>query len=327
MAKIFYFLGHEQFQPEVLVKHAVLAEKAGFDGLCVSEHLNPWVSDSSAAGFAFSTLGAIAVKTKTVELLTGVVTPLFRYHPAVVAQAAATIDRLSNGRFSLGIGTGETLNETPLGIAFPKYAERAERMIEAMEIIKRLLSGDKLTLQGKYYKTEKLKLYSPPSHSIPLFLAAGGSKSATIAAQHADGIIISVKDIAAAKETVIKPAQENITPANKPFSIITSRWSVFATTDEEAWEALKPWRGLRSPNRDSTFDPEQLQKDADALPRQEVLGKYTIVKNSEDYIASYAPLITDVHSDTIVIQTTAATNQEALIEMLGKQVLPKLKNL
>src|SRR4051812_23672462 len=103
MAKLFYFLGHEQFQPEVLVKHAILAEKAGFDGLLISEHFNPWVADAGAAGFAFSTIAAIAQVTEKVQLMTGVTTPLFRFHPAVVAQAAATIDRLSGGRFILGV--------------------------------------------------------------------------------------------------------------------------------------------------------------------------------------------------------------------------------
>src|SRR6266403_4295275 len=106
MAKIYWFLGHEQFQPEVLVRHAQIAEEAGFDGVMVSEHFHPWVEDNSASGFAFATLGAIAQATKRVELMTAVTTPLFRYHPAVVAQAAATIDRLSGGRLALGIGTG-----------------------------------------------------------------------------------------------------------------------------------------------------------------------------------------------------------------------------
>src|SRR5580698_10927010 len=104
MTQIYYYLGHEQFQPEVLVHHAQLAEEAGFDGIFISEHFNPWVADKGAAGFALSTLGAIAQATKKIKLMTGVITPLYRYHPAVVAQAAATIDRLSDGRFMLGVG-------------------------------------------------------------------------------------------------------------------------------------------------------------------------------------------------------------------------------
>jgi len=105
-----YFCGHEQWHPEQLVQHARLAEQAGFDMAVVSEHFHPWVDDASASGFAFSTIGAMAVATERIRLATGVTTPLFRYHPAVVAQAAATLDRLSGGRFSLGVGTGEKVN-------------------------------------------------------------------------------------------------------------------------------------------------------------------------------------------------------------------------
>ena len=148
MAQIYWFLGHEQFQPEELVEHAKAAEAAGFDGVMVSEHLQPWVADVGASGFAFSTLGAIAASTSKIKLITGVTTPLFRYHPAIVAQAAATIDRLSGGRFELGIGTGENLNEEPLGYKFPDYKERSDRIIEAIEIMEALLSGEKLSYEG-----------------------------------------------------------------------------------------------------------------------------------------------------------------------------------
>ena len=111
MTKFAYFCGHEQWQPEELVEHAVLAEAAGFDMVVVSEHFHPWVDDESASGFAFATIGAMAQATQRIEFATGVTTPLWRYHPAVVAQAAATLDRLSNGRFTLGVGTGENINE------------------------------------------------------------------------------------------------------------------------------------------------------------------------------------------------------------------------
>ena len=119
MTRFAYFCGHEQFHPETLVRHAVLAEEAGFDMLMVSEHFHPWVDDVSASGFAFSTLGAIAEATDSVEIATAVTTPLFRYHPGVVAQAAATIDRLSGGRFTLGVGTGRTSTRARSATHFP----------------------------------------------------------------------------------------------------------------------------------------------------------------------------------------------------------------
>ena len=154
MTAFYYFCGHEQWQPETLVEHAVAAEAAGFDGLLVSEHFHPWVDDVGASGFAFATLGAMARATHRVRLATGVTTPLFRCHPAVVAQAAATIDRLSGGRFDLGVGTGENINEAPVGLPFPPYGERARRLAEALEIMRRLLDGEKVTFPGRYYQTD-----------------------------------------------------------------------------------------------------------------------------------------------------------------------------
>jgi coenzyme F420-dependent glucose-6-phosphate dehydrogenase len=322
MSQLFYYLGHEQFQPEILVKHAQLAEEAGFDGIFISEHFNPWVADKGAAGFALSTLGAITQATKKIKLMTGVITPLYRYHPAVVAQAAATIDRLSGGRFMLGVGTGESINEVPLGYNFPKYKERSERMIEALQIMTRLLKGEKVTFDGVFYKTKQAKLYSPPHHFVPTLLAAGGPKSAELAGEYADGLIISVKDPKDAQTNIITPAKEKA--KEKQFIVSSSRWTVFARDENEAWEALLPWRGLRAPSRDHAVDPEDLQKEADTLPRSEILSRYTRVSSPQEYVDAYKPLVTELSSDIVCIQTTSL-NQEELITMLGKEVLPKLR--
>ncbi len=328
MAKIYYFLGHEQFHPEKLVEFARTAETAGFDGLFVSEHFNPWVDDKGASGFAFSTLGAIAAVTQRIELMTGVITPLFRYHPAVIAQAAATLDRISGGRFYLGVGTGESINETPLGIEFPKYTERSERMIEALKIMRRLLDKEKLSFAGNYYKTENVKLYSPPLHSIPILMAAQGPKSAELAAEYSDGIIVSIKDPREQNEKVIVPANKKRKLLGKAkLTIVTNRWTVFAKNEEQALKALAPWRGLRSPGRDTAYDPKLLQEEADLLNKNEILSKYTVLTSAEDYIDAYSPLITQLNSDIVVIQTTTHENQDELIRMIGKQVLTKLKRL
>jgi coenzyme F420-dependent glucose-6-phosphate dehydrogenase len=327
MAKIYYYLGHEQFHPEALVKHARLAEEVGFDGLFVSDHFNPWVADVGAAGFAFSTLGAIAQVTKKVALLPGVTTPLFRYHPALIAQAAATIDRLSGGRFMLGVGTGESINEAPLGFTFPDYKERSARMKEALEIMHKLLHGEKVTYEGTYYQTKNAKLYSPPLHDMPIYMAAGGPKSGLLAAEYADGLILSVKDPKETKEKILLPSKEKSQEFNKQnFGIVASRWTIFAKNNDEAWQALQAWRGLRAPSRDKATDPEELQKEADTMPREEILSKYVQVKNAADYIEQYTPLVKTVGADIVAIQTTGA-DQEAIIQMLGKEVLPTLQSL
>ena len=325
MTEFAYFCGHEQWQPEELVRHAVLAEEVGFDYLVVSEHFHPWVDDVGASGFAFSTIGAIAQATSRVEIATGVTTPLFRYHPAIVAQAAATLDRLSGGRFHLGVGTGENLNEGPLGYEFPKYAERAARMTEAIEIMRRLLDGEKVTFEGHYYNTDRARLYSPPVSHVPIWLAAGAPKTSALAARMADGIITSVKDPAVTKEKVIEPARKAAVEAQRrtPW-VLATRWSIFAHSDDEAWEALQAWRGLRAPGRLNAVDPMELRIRADQMPRNEVLDQYSRVTSADDYVETYLPLVTEVDAKVVTIQTTSL-DQESTIKMLGSDVLLRLR--
>lgn len=325
MTKFAYFCGHEQWQPEELVEHAVLAEKVGFDMVVVSEHFHPWVDDVSASGFAYSTIGAMAAATDGLSFTTGVTTPLFRFHPGVVAQAAATLDRLSGGRFNLGVGTGENINEGPLGYDFPKYAERNARMSEALQIMRRLLDGEKLSFDGEYYKADRAKLYSPPLGPVPILMAAGGPKSATLAGQLAQGVVTSVKDPADTFERVIDPLKAAAEEAGNPEpTILATRWSLFASDEDEAWEALYPWRGLRAPGRLEAVDPQTLRERADELPREDVLGRYTLVDSVEDIVDAYRPLVDVVHADVVTFQM-ASGNQPKLIEMLGKEVLPELR--
>lgn len=325
MTKFAYFCGHEEWQPEELVQHAVLAEQAGFDMLVVSEHFHPWVDDDSASGFAFSTIGAMAARTERVEYTTGVTTPLFRYHPGVVAQAAATLDRLSGGKFNLGVGTGENINEGPLGYKFPKYAERNARMTESLEIMRRLLDGEKLTFDGEYYQTDRAKLYSPPLGQVPIYMAAGGPKSATLAGEMAQGVITSVKDPAETVEKVTDPLREAAAAAGRPDpTVLATRWSLFAADEDEAWEALFPWRGLRAPGRLEAVDPQELREKADELPREEVLGRYTLVHTVDEILDTYRPLADDLGADVITFQM-ASLDQPALIEFLGREVLPRLR--
>ena len=327
MTKFAYFCGHEQWHPEELVEHAKLAEQAGFDMVVVSEHFHPWVDDKSASGFAFSTIGAMANATSNLEFATGVTTPLWRFHPGVVAQAAATLDRLSGGRFNLGVGTGENINEGPLGFEFPRYAERAARMSEALDIMRALLDGEKVTYSGEYYSTDRAKLYSPPIGPVPLWLAAGGPKSSALAATKAEGIITSVKDPADTFERVVEPSREAAAAAGRPApKILASRWSIKASSDDEAWEALYSWRGLRAPGRLEAVDPQTLRERADELPREEVLGRYSLVTSSAEIVETYRPLVSELGADIVTIQM-ASLDQEGLIDQLGSEVLPELRKL
>jgi G6PDH family F420-dependent oxidoreductase len=328
MTKFAYFCGHEQFHPEVLIEHAVMAEAAGFDMVVVSEHFHPWVDDNSAAGFAFSTIAGMAQATTRISFTTGVTTPLFRYHPGVVAQAAATLDRISGGRFNLGVGLGENINEGPLGYDFPAYKERNARMTEALEIMRRLLDGEKLTYDGDYYRTDRAKLYSPPIQAhLPILMAAGGPKSAQLAGRLSDGVITSVKDPATTASEVIEPLRAAATEAGHPEpTVLATRWSIWAPDDDEAWQALSPWRGLRAPGRLEAVDPQSLRERADELPRDEVLGRYSRVSTPEDVLAVYRPLIDDLGADIVTIQMTCL-DQPELIATLGRDVLPRLRKV
>ncbi len=330
--KFAWLCSHESYQPEVLVDQAVLAEQVGFDVVLGSDHFHPWVDDVSAAGFVWSWLGAAAVRTERVQFATSVTCPLFHYHPALVAQAAATVDRLSGGRFMLGVGTGENINEGPMGFAFPGYTERIARMEEALDIIHRLLAGEKVDHDGRYYTVDKAKLYSPPLGRVPVLMAAGGPKSAAFAGANAEGLISSVKDPAETVATVIEPfrrAREAAGPEHPQSGsgiVLATRWVVAAADADEAWEALGSMRGLRAPGRLDAVDPMELRVRADEMDRADILDRYTVVSDPGQLIDAYVPLVTDVGADIVAIQV-ASVDPDATLRMLGAEVLPELRRL
>ena len=322
--KFAWLCSHEEYQPEILVDQAIAAEAAGFDMVLGSDHFHPWVDDTSAAGFVWSWLGAVAAQTERVQLGTAVTCPLFHYHPGLVAQMAATTDRLSNGRLILGLGTGEAINERPLGWSFPGYKGRQERMQEALEIIHRLFAGEKLTFEGKHYQTDSAKLYSPPVGEVPAMMAAGGPKSATFAGEYADGLITSVKDPSDTVEKVIEPYRAAAASHGHTQRVLATRWTVLADGPDEAWRALSAMRGLRAPGRLETADPAELRFRADDMDRSEVLGSYTVVPDAAGLTEAYRPLVTDVGADIVSIQVMS-DDPMAAIAMIGKEVLPALR--
>lgn len=319
-----WLCSHESFQPEVLVEQAVRAEQLGFDMVTGADHFHPWVDDQAASSFVWTWFGAVAQATERVELATSVTCPLFRYHPALVAQAAATVDRLSNGRFRLGVGAGENINEGPLGYDFPAYQGRISRMGEAVEIMTRLLAGEKVDFRGEHYRTADAKLYSPPVGRVPLWMAAGGPKSATFAGERADGLITSVKDVGEAQERVLGPYRAAAGAAGREAKVMATRWCVLAANDDEAWEALRPMRGLRAPGRLEAVDPTVLRKRADEMDRDEILSKFTVVRDVEQLVDTYRPLVTQLGAQYVAIQVMAADIDQAL-ESVGREALPALK--
>jgi coenzyme F420-dependent glucose-6-phosphate dehydrogenase len=189
MAAIGYTLSSEENGARELVAHAVRAEEVGFSFAVISDHFHPWVDRQGESPFVWGVLGAIAEATEELPLATGVTCPTTRMHPAIVAQAAATAASLLPGRFSLGVGSGENLNEHILGDRWPAVRERQDRLAEAIEVIRLLWEGGLKTHRGRHYTVENARIYSLPDELPPILVAVGGMRSAELAAQAGDGLV------------------------------------------------------------------------------------------------------------------------------------------
>src|SRR5918993_4460317 len=214
-----YWASQEQYSMHDLIKFVIEAEGGGFNTCLTSDHFHPWWHDNGYGNFTWVWLAAAAERTKSMEFLTGVTAGVYRYNPGIIAQAFASLDVLYPGRIGLGVGSGEAMNEVPLGFDWPPAEIRVERTIEAIQIINKLWSRDRtlknserslnidseennsreasiddddngfVTFKGKYFKIKNAKLYTPPSTNIPLYMAASGSEATKIAAKHSDGLI------------------------------------------------------------------------------------------------------------------------------------------
>ncbi len=189
MAAIGYTLSCEEFGPRTLTAQAVRAERAGFDFAGISDHYHPWVDRQGNSPFVWGVLGAISAATERLELITGVTCPTTRVHPAIVAQAAATAATQLPGRFSLGLGSGENLNEHILGDRWPPVARRQERLEEAIEVIRELWEGNLVSHYGRHYTVENARLYTLPEELPPILVAVAGERSVDLAARCGDGLI------------------------------------------------------------------------------------------------------------------------------------------
>ena len=189
MTMIGYTMMCEQAGPKQLVRDVVLAEEAGFDFAVISDHYFPWLDSQGHAPYAWSVLGAAAQATDRIPLMTYVTCPIRRYHPAVVAQKAATMQLLSDGRFTLGLGAGENLNEHVVGGGWPIAAVRHEMLEEAVEIIRALWTGATVTYRGKHFDVESAKVWDLPDTAPPIGIAVSGPSSCRLAGRHADVMI------------------------------------------------------------------------------------------------------------------------------------------
>ncbi|MBF8193332.1 TIGR03557 family F420-dependent LLM class oxidoreductase [Nonomuraea sp. K274] len=191
MVEIGYTLMSEQTPARELVDYAAAAERIGFDYAVISDHYFPWLEEMGHSPYCWSVLGAAAQVTERLPLMTYVTCPIMRYHPAVVAQKAATMGVLSQGRFTLGLGAGENLNEHVIGEGWPPVDTRHRMFAEAIEIIRKLFSGEYVTHQGQFFDVDSAKLYDLPDRPVPLAIAASGAQSAEIAARYGDILVVN----------------------------------------------------------------------------------------------------------------------------------------
>ena len=184
-----WWLSSEEHDPRALVEHAVAAEAAGFRTAMISDHLQPWVPAQAQSPYVWTMIGAVAGATSVLEIGTGVTAMVERYSPIVVAHAAATATVLLEGRFFLGVGTGERLNEQAFGARWPNNTERVEHLREAVEIVRRLLQGDNVDHRGERWHVERLRLHTLPAEPPPIYVASSGKRSAALAGEIGDGMI------------------------------------------------------------------------------------------------------------------------------------------
>jgi TAT-translocated FGD2 family F420-dependent dehydrogenase len=187
--RVGFVLSHEQFATPQLVEFAAEAEQAGFGYLWASDHLQPWQDNEGHSDFPWITLGLVSQRTRRATFGTGVTCPTYRHHPVEVAQAFATLTGLAAGRTFLGVGTGEAMNELAGTGQFGRYPERHDRLVEAITLIRQLWSGQRVSFPGRYFHTEQLQLYNLPARPPPIYVAAGGPRSAALAGQYGDGWI------------------------------------------------------------------------------------------------------------------------------------------
>jgi G6PDH family F420-dependent oxidoreductase len=198
--RIGYTLMTEQAGPRELVEHAALAEQAGFDFEVMSDHYSPWLDEQGHAPYAWSVLGAVTQATERVELMTYVTCPTVRYHPAVVAQKAATVQLLSGNRFTLGIGAGENLNEHVVGRGWPPVNVRHELLREAVEIISQLFDGGYVNYSGQHFRVDSAKLWDLPEQRVPIAVAVSGGQSVRTFAPLADAMVATEPDASLSQE-------------------------------------------------------------------------------------------------------------------------------
>jgi coenzyme F420-dependent glucose-6-phosphate dehydrogenase len=331
MLKIGYKIGPEQFPPSEMLEQVVAAEKSGFESIDVSDHFHPW-SEEGQACFTWSWLGAAAARTETIELGPGVTCPILRYNPAIIAQAAATVSSLAGGRTYLGVGTGEALNEYPVTYEWPTFRERQAMMIEAIQLIRSLWTGEKIDFEGCYYRMKQAKLYTLPKNEIPIYISSLVPESAYLAGYYGDGLITVGGALEMPEyEQMLSEVRRGATDAGKDFEKMPKAIELFVdyTSDlEKAVESFKKyWAGALIPALflNKIYTPAMSAQNGKVAGKDTIQNSVLISDDPEKHIKFVKQYIDA--GFTHLYFHSAAEDQIAFIESYGKDVLPALKKM
>ena len=330
MLRLGYKASAEQFGPRELLDFAVAAEDLGFDSILVSDHFQPWRHEGGHAPYSFAWLGALGQRTSRAIIGTSVVTPTFRYHPAIVAQAVTTLAALSPGRVLLGVGTGESVNEVPAtGIAWPGFKERLARLRESIELMKRLWSEERVTFEGTYYRTDNATLYDRPAEPVPLYVAASGPTAARLAGSVGEGFICtSGKPAELYSETLLPNVEAGLREAGRaPASLermIEMKVS-FDSDGERAMHDTRHWAALALSPEDKTGvnDPVEIERLAAALPIERAASRWIVSSDADEHVDKIAPYVE--LGFTHLVFHAPGPDQERFLRAYAEQVLPRLR--
>jgi coenzyme F420-dependent glucose-6-phosphate dehydrogenase len=324
--RYFYFCAHEQFGPAALLEHAIVAERQGFEGIACSDHLQPWWEPGESAN-AWVWLGA-AGRATSVPIGTGVTPPGARYHPVLIAQAWATLECLFPGRPYLGIGSGESLNESPLGGPWPSVAEQQQRLVEALELIHRLFAGERVTHHGKHFRTDQAYLHTRPERRPPIFVSAFGPKAAAIAARWGDGMW-TLGDPEMAPEVIdaYRAACDDL--GRETGEIVLQGMFSWAPDDESALEGARVWKGAQPKEfyRGDWHEPAKMYEYAEQHVSDDDLREAIVISSDPQAHIEGARKLEQMGATIVVLANASGADPLGAIEVYGEHVLPALRGL
>lgn len=327
-----YKASAEQFDPRALVGLGVRAEQVGLDSVWVSDHLQPWRHDGGHAPSALTVLAAIGERTERVVLGTSVLTPTFRYNPAVLAQQFATLALLNPGRVVLGVGTGEALNEISVGLGeWPDFRERWARLREAVRLMRELWARERVTFDGEYYRTVDATIYDRPEEGIPIYVAAGGPQMAKYAGRVGDGFICtSGKGMDLYTEKLLPAVDEGLEAGRRSPGDLARMIEIklsYAPTREEALENTRFWAplSLGAEEKHRLDDPVEMAAAADRLPIEQVASRWIVATTPDEVVEAVRPYVA-AGFDHLVFHGPGH-DQVQFLSTFGSEVLPLVRGL